>query len=119
MAEYLKDEILDYFGGSLKDFKTPLDPIGTAFQKSVWAALLEIPYGQTYTYSALAKKLNNPSARAVGNANGKNPIWIIYPCHRVIGKNGKLTGYAGGLAMKEGLLKLEGAPIESNQTAMF
>ena len=119
MVKTLTLEIENYLKGNLKDFSVPLDPAGTDFQKQVWNALVEIPYGQTLTYSALAKKLNNPSARAVGTANGRNPIWIIYPCHRVIGKDGSLTGYAGGLPMKQALLKIEGAPIAENQTTLF
>jgi methylated-DNA-[protein]-cysteine S-methyltransferase len=97
-----------YFDGKLKEFDLPLKPEGTAFQRSVWNALLKIPYGKTTTYGALARELGNPNAsRAVGLANGSNPIPIIIPCHRVIGSNGKLTGFGGGLPVKEQLLALE------------
>ena len=86
----------------------PLNPQGTPFQKQVWQALLEIPYGQTISYMQLARKINNPKAvRAVGAANGKNPIFVIIPCHRVIGADGKLTGFAYGLELKRRLLDLE------------
>ena len=99
-----------YFKGKLKTFKLPLCLQGTSFQEEVWQSLAQIPYGQTLTYGALAKGLGNPKAiRAVGSANGKNPISIILPCHRVIGANGKLVGYGGGLWRKEWLLRHEGA----------
>ena len=94
-----------YFAGELKHFDVPTDPQGTDFQKEVWAMLKTIPFGQTWSYQDLAIAINNPKAvRAVGLANGKNPISIIVPCHRVIGKNGKLTGYAGGIENKRQLL---------------
>ncbi|HXA19434.1 MAG TPA: methylated-DNA--[protein]-cysteine S-methyltransferase [Thermoanaerobaculia bacterium] len=97
-----------YFAGDLKAFHLPLAPRGTEFQQSVWSALLEIPYGQTTTYSAIAEKISRPAAvRAVGAANGANPIPIIIPCHRVIGANGSLTGFGGGLDVKRRLLMLE------------
>ncbi len=97
-----------YFAGRLKFFDVKLAPEGTEFQKSVWKALKEIPYGETRTYGEVAKIIGNPKAsRAVGLANNRNPISIIVPCHRVIGANGKLTGYASGLDVKEFLLKLE------------
>jgi len=97
-----------YFDGDLKEFNLPLKPEGTQFQLSVWNALLKIPYGKTTTYGALARGLGNPNAsRAVGLANGSNPIPIVIPCHRVIGSNGKLTGFGGGLPVKEKLLALE------------
>ena len=97
-----------YFDGDLKEFDLPLKPEGTPFQLSVWNALLKIPYGQTTTYGELARGLGNPKAsRAVGLANGSNPIPIVIPCHRVIGSNGKLTGFGGGLPVKEKLLALE------------
>ncbi|MGF1690933.1 methylated-DNA--[protein]-cysteine S-methyltransferase [Photobacterium kagoshimensis] len=99
-----------YFAGTLTRFTVPLAPEGTEFQKQVWTALRSIPYGETCSYKTIADAINNPKAvRAVGAANGKNPIAIIVPCHRVIGANGKLTGYAGGVDMKAYLLKLEGA----------
>lgn len=97
-----------YFLGDLKKFDLPLNPIGTEFQKQVWHALLNIPYGKTRTYKEIAIRIGNANAsRAVGNANNKNPIAIIIPCHRVTGKNNKLVGYAGGLDKKEILLALE------------
>ncbi len=98
-----------YFAGKKVVFDLPLTPVGTPFQQSVWQQLQQIPYGKTSTYSAVAQLLNNPlSVRAVGTANGQNPIAIIIPCHRVIGADGSLTGYAGGLWRKERLLILEG-----------
>ena len=97
-----------YFAGRLKTFTVPLDFKGTAFQRRVWEALLTIPFGETRSYGEIARQIGNPSAsRAVGAANGKNPISIIAPCHRVIGSTGKLTGFAGGLEAKERLLGLE------------
>jgi len=102
-------QLMEYFAGKRKEFDLPLEFIGTAFQKKVWAELMEIPYGGTGTYGELAKRIGSPgSARAVGMANNRNPIVIICPCHRVIGADGSLTGYGGGLANKELLLKLEG-----------
>jgi methylated-DNA-[protein]-cysteine S-methyltransferase len=98
----------EYFTGWRKNFSIPLDMRGTHFQRSVWDALLAIPFGETRTYGQLAKQLGNPqAARAVGAANGRNPISIIVPCHRVIGSSGRLTGFAGGLDAKERLLNLE------------
>ena len=98
----------EYFEGKRRSFSVALDMRGTSFQKNVWEALLAIPYGETRSYRDLAKKLGNPEAtRAVGAANGRNPISIIVPCHRVIGSNGKLTGFAGGLETKARLLQLE------------
>ena len=97
-----------YFAGELQDFNLPLAPKGTPFQQEVWRFLLTIPYGQTTSYGTIAQAMNKPRAtRAVGAANGRNPIPIIIPCHRVIGSNGQLTGYAGGLRFKEALLSLE------------
>jgi methylated-DNA-[protein]-cysteine S-methyltransferase len=97
-----------YFAGELETFDLPLAPQGTPFQQKVWDELLNIPYGETISYGELAKRIGNPNAsRAVGLANGSNPIPIIIPCHRVIGSNGKLTGYGGGLPIKEKLLALE------------
>ena len=109
-----------YFGGKLKRFTVPLDFKGTEFQKSVWKALLAIPFGETRTYAAIARQLGKPEAsRAVGAANGRNPISIIAPCHRVLGSSGKLTGFAGGLEAKQYLLGLEGrkaAPSRDGRT---
>lgn len=102
-------QLRDYFAGTRTAFTVPLDFRGTEFQRSVWAALLAIPYGETRSYAEIARAVGRPSAfRAVGAANGKNPISIIAPCHRVIGTNGALTGFAGGLKAKELLLGLEG-----------
>jgi methylated-DNA-[protein]-cysteine S-methyltransferase len=98
----------DYFAGKLQSFSIPLDFVGTEFQKKVWSALLEIPFGETRTYRQIAARIGSPKAvRAVGAANGKNPISIVAPCHRVIGSNGKLTGFAGGLEVKATLLDIE------------
>lgn len=98
----------EYFDGTRKVFDLPLQPRGTAFQQRVWRALCDIPYGQTRSYAHLAEQIGRPKAcRAVGMANHKNPIPILIPCHRVVGADGSLTGYAGGLAMKKALLDLE------------
>jgi methylated-DNA-[protein]-cysteine S-methyltransferase len=97
-----------YFAAELETFDLALSPAGTPFQLEVWRRLLEIPYGQTISYGELARRIGSPKAsRAVGLANGSNPIPIVIPCHRVIGSNGKLTGYGGGLPIKEKLLALE------------
>lgn len=97
-----------YFAGKLQTFDLPLAPQGTPFQQEVWRYLQTIPYGRTTTYGTIAQALGKPNAsRAVGAANGRNPIAIIIPCHRVVGSDGKLTGYAGGLEIKEALLGLE------------
>ena len=101
-------ELREYFAGERRDFDIPLDPAGTDFQKKVWQELRAIPYGQTRSYGDIARACSNPkAARAVGLANNKNPIPIIIPCHRVIGADGSLTGYAGGLDAKKFLLELE------------
>lgn len=98
----------EYFDGQRTTFDVPLAPIGTPFQRMVWQQLTEIPYGTTVTYGELARRVGNPKAsRAVGLANGQNPVAIIIPCHRVIGSNGKLTGYGGGIERKRRLLDLE------------
>ena len=103
-----REQLAAYFAGQLQHFDLPLAPRGSAFQQSVWRALLEIPYGETASYGDLAKRLGNPGAsRAVGLANGRNPLGIIVPCHRVIGANGTLTGYGGGLERKQWLLNHE------------
>jgi len=102
-------QLSDYFAGKRQSFSLNLDFQGTEFQKKVWAALLTIPFGQTRNYGQIAAQIGNPKAvRAVGAANGKNPISIVAPCHRVIGANGTLTGFAGGLKAKECLLSIEG-----------
>ena len=109
----------EYFAGERVTFDVLLRPIGTAFQQKVWAVLQTIPYGTTITYKDLAERIGNPAAvRAVGRANGTNPIPIIIPCHRVIGADGSLTGFGGGLALKEGLLKLEGATVTASEPAV-
>jgi methylated-DNA-[protein]-cysteine S-methyltransferase len=101
-------QLADYFAGQLTSFDLPLTPSGTPFQRQVWAALRTIPYGQTWSYAQLAEKIGRASAvRAVGLANGKNPIALVIPCHRVIGSDGSLTGYGGGLDRKRFLLDLE------------
>jgi len=98
----------EYFAGQRRAFDLPLRFRGTEFQRAVWAALLTIPFGETWSYGAIARSLGRPGAsRAVGAANGRNPISIVAPCHRVIGANGALTGFAGGLAAKQALLALE------------
>jgi len=103
-----KRQLAAYFARKLRDFDLPLGPQGTGFQQQVWRELVNIEYGATISYGELARRLGNPAAsRAVGLANGRNPIPIIIPCHRVIGSNGKLTGYGGGLPIKEHLLALE------------
>ncbi len=103
-----EQQLNEYFAGKRKTFSIPLDIRGTDFQKNVWEALLAIPFGETRAYLDLAKQLGNPNGtRAVGAANGRNPIPIIVPCHRVIGSSGKLVGFGGGLDRKELLLKLE------------
>ncbi len=102
------DQLDAYFAGTLQGFTLKLAPAGTPFQHSVWHALQDIPYGATTSYGTLAKQLGKPKAsRAVGAANGRNPLAIVIPCHRVIGSTGKLTGYAGGLDLKEALLAFE------------
>ncbi|HOM42699.1 MAG TPA: methylated-DNA--[protein]-cysteine S-methyltransferase [Bacillota bacterium] len=101
-------QLKSYFAGELKEFSLPLEPSGTDFMKQVWAALCGIPYGKTATYGEIAERVGRPkAARAVGLANNRNPIPIFIPCHRVIGADGSLTGYAGGLDMKKKLLDLE------------
>ena len=100
----------EYFAGQRKAFTVKLDVTGTAFQRQVWNALLTIPFGETRSYGQIARQIGNPGAvRAVGAANGRNPVSIIAPCHRVVGSTGKLTGFAGGLDTKAHLLALEGA----------
>ena len=111
IPEILEDgvrQLEEYFNGERTDFSLKLNPQGTDFQKRVWKALLTIPYGKTTSYLQLSKDLRDVKAiRAVANANGKNPLWIIVPCHRVIGSDGSLTGYAGGLHRKQWLIEHE------------
>ncbi len=107
LAESIR-QLHAYFAGKLRDFDLPLAPEGTPFQRRVWQELLKIPYGETISYGELARRIGKPHAsRAVGLANGANPISIVIPCHRVIGSNGHLTGYGGGLKNKQWLLALE------------
>ena len=102
------EQLQDYFEGKRKEFTFKINPIGTEFQKRVWQELLNIPYGKTCSYLELSKKLGAVKAiRAVATANGKNPLWIVIPCHRVIGSDGSLTGYAGGLWRKKWLIDHE------------
>ena len=104
----VREQLGAYFAGELQDFTVPLAPSGTPFQREVWAALRDIPYGSTCSYADLAVAVGRPTAvRAVGAANGRNPVGIIVPCHRVIGSGGSLTGYGGGLERKRFLLDLE------------
>lgn len=108
-------ELRAYFGGEVVASSTPVRPAGTPFQERVWAALREIPHGATTSYGALATRLGDPNAsQAVGAANGRNPVAVLVPCHRVVGADGSLTGYAGGLERKRALLDLE-----SRQTDLF
>lgn len=110
-------QLQEYFMGKRTHFDVPLNPQGTEFQKRVWQALIEIPFGKTISYAELSKKLGDIKAiRAVAAANGKNPLWIIIPCHRVIGSDGSLTGYAGGLWRKKWLLEHENP---STQVSLF
>ena len=103
-------QLREYFGGERTEFEVTFDLVGTEFQKSVWAELVRIPFGVTRSYREIAERLGNPkSVRAVGLANGSNPVSIIIPCHRVIGADGSLTGFGGGLDLKRKLLVLEGA----------
>lgn len=111
------EQLEDYFEGNRTVFELQLNPSGTDFQKKVWEALLQIPFGKTISYLELSKQLGDVKAiRAVASANGKNPLWIVVPCHRVIGTNGDLTGYAGGLHRKKWLLEHESP---AKQTTLF
>ncbi|GAB7087679.1 methylated-DNA--[protein]-cysteine S-methyltransferase [Marinifilum fragile] len=117
-----KEQLLAYFDNNLIEFNLQLDPVGTVFQKQIWKQLEEIPFGEIRSYQDIANVIEKPNAcRAIGMANSKNPIPIIIPCHRVIGKNGKLTGYAGGIDIKAKLLQLEGIDLgnDSQQFALF
>jgi O-6-methylguanine DNA methyltransferase len=109
LLEKAARELSDYFAGKLRRFTVPVKPEGTEFERRVWSALLDIPWGETRTYGEIAAIAGNPKAsRAVGRAVGANPVAIIVPCHRVIGKDGSLTGYAGGIDRKKTLLAIEG-----------
>lgn len=113
-------QLTEYFAGERTEFTVPLAPRGTEFQQRVWAALRTIPYGETWTYLQLAEHLGNAAAiRAVAAANGRNPIGIIVPCHRVVGSDGSLTGYAGGLERKQFLLDLESPASVGIQDGLF
>ena len=110
-------QLRHYFSGDLKTFELKLNPSGTDFQKKVWLELQRIPFGKTCSYLELSKQLGDPKAiRAVANANGKNPLWVVVPCHRVIGTDGSLTGYAGGLHRKQWLINHES---EHKQQTLF
>lgn len=114
------DQLLDYFAGKRQTFDFALNPVGTDFQKKVWKALLDVPFGTTLSYLTLARHLGDEKAiRAVAAANGRNPLWIVVPCHRIIGSDGSLTGYAGGLWRKQWLLEHEGAFARSGQLSLF
>lgn len=106
-------QLRQYFKGARREFELELRPQGTSFQKRVWKELAKVPYGETVSYAKLAKRARSPKAvRAVGRCNALNPIVVVLPCHRVIGSNGKLTGYGGGLPVKEQLLQLEGVETD-------
>lgn len=115
-----KKELEEYFAGTRQAFTVKTGPQGTDFQKQVWQQLLQIPFGDTTSYGEIAKRMHKDerSSRAVGSANGQNPIAIIIPCHRVIGENGKLTGYAGGIWRKDWLLEHEGK-VSGNRLSLF
>ena len=103
------EQLAEYFDGKRRDFDLPLAPQGTAFQQRVWKEIARVPYGKTITYGELARRAGAPGhARAAGAATGRNPVGVVIPCHRIVGADGDLTGYAGGLERKRGLLELEG-----------
>lgn len=113
LLQRARRQLEEYFAGCRRQFELPLSPQGTPFQRDVWTALASIPYGSTLSYAQLAARIGRPAAmRAVGAANGRNPLPIVLPCHRVIGANGSLTGFSGGLPAKRFLLRLEGARAE-------
>lgn len=115
LTEQTKRQLMEYFSGKRKAFDLPLAITGTGFQKKVWEELRHIPYGKTLSYLGLSRQIGNVKAiRAVGHANGQNPLAIIIPCHRVIGSDGSLTGYAGGLWRKKWLLEHEGALLQTS-----
>ena len=117
IIEQVKQELTEYFSGHRQTFDVPFQLSGTPFQKTVWEALLCVPYGKTATYGQQAHRINKPKAvRAVGTANGRNPISIIVPCHRIIGADGSLTGYGGGLPNKAWLLDHEGISLPHQNT---
>ena len=113
IIEKCKEQLQEYFSGIRKEFDLPVLLVGSEFQKRVWQALMEIPYGKTQSYASLSRRLGDERAiRAVARANGENALSIIVPCHRVLGSDGGLTGYAGGLRVKKKLLQLEGASLQ-------
>lgn len=115
-----REQLREYFTGARRDFDLPLRPQGTAFQMEVWRTLATIPWGATWSYRDLARAIGKPDAlRAVGAANGRNPLPIVLPCHRVIGADGSLTGFGGGLPIKEALLRLEGALPAQRSADLF
>ena len=116
------DQLEEYFAGTRRAFNFPMTPVGTVFQQAVWRALLTVPFGTTLSYLTLARQLGDEKAiRAVAAANGRNPLWVVVPCHRIIGSNGSLTGYAGGLWRKQWLLEHEGAlpGVKTGQLSLF
>lgn len=120
VVESCVQQLDEYFFGNRKSFELPMQPVGTSFQQQVWQQLKTIDYGQTVSYMDVARAVSGEKAiRAIGAANSRNPICVIVPCHRVIGSNGSLTGYAGGLWRKEWLLKHEGALKPEKQLALF
>ena len=111
LARQAKRQLAEYFAGKRKRFTLPLDPTGTAFQRAIWGEIARVGFGETITYAELARRAGYPgSARAAGAATGRNPLGIIVPCHRIVGSNGSLTGYAGGITRKKAFLALEGRP---------
>jgi methylated-DNA-[protein]-cysteine S-methyltransferase len=116
----VREQLTEYFAGDRQEFDVPLKVAGTPFQQRVWKELVRIPFGTTITYAELARRVGKPTAsRAVGHANGRNPISIIVPCHRVIGADGKLTGYAGGVDKKEWLLAWERRATKAEPSDLF
>ncbi|GAB3698439.1 methylated-DNA--[protein]-cysteine S-methyltransferase [Spirosoma flavus] len=119
-VQHAISQLQDYFDGTRQIFDFQLNPAGTDFQQSVWQALLNVPFGTTLSYLALSRRIGDEKAiRAVAAANGRNPLWIVVPCHRIIGSDGSLTGYAGGLWRKQWLLEHEGAFVRSSQLSLF
>lgn len=116
----VREQLTEYFAGERQEFDVPMKLAGTPFQQQVWKALTQIPFGSTISYAELSNRIGKPTAtRAVGHANGRNPISIIVPCHRVIGANGKLTGYGGGIENKEWLLDWEKSVLAPNRGSLF
>lgn len=116
----VREQLAEYFAGQRRQFDLTLAPPGTAYQQLAWSHLRQVPYGMTLSYAQLAERLpHKTSARAIGRANALNPISIIVPCHRIIGADGSLTGYAGGLARKQALLALEGVPLPGQQALLL